>query len=90
MLTVHEQTFEMHWAGWGAMTPYAERVAQATMLRLLNMRPEEVTRLARSQRAMTTMSAGARIAVEKLLAKRGRPVPYNGVIELRSMACPKE
>lgn len=85
MLTIHDCTFEVRWQGWGAHTPYAERVAQATMLRLLNMEPDEVRKFARSKRSQALMSAGARLAVVSLLAKRGKDVPYKGVMEVASV-----
>lgn len=90
MLTIHDCTFEVRWAGWSKYTPYAEQVSQAVMMRLLNMSPQETMRLARSQRALSAMSLGARLAIEKLLAKRGANVPYNGVIALEVVSCPKE
>lgn len=85
MLTVHDYTFEVSWQGWGAHTPYAERVALATTLRLLNMGPDEVQRLAQSKRLQKMMSNNACLSVQSLLAAHGKLVPYKGVMEVTNV-----
>jgi hypothetical protein len=89
MLTVHDHTFDVRWHGWGALTPYAEKVAMGVMLRVLAMSPEEVRRLGTSKHQQGIMIGGARNAMKKILVSKGKVVPYSGVIELEAFACPK-
>lgn len=89
MLTVHDCTFDVRWSGWGAYTPYAERVAQGVMLTILTMAPDKVRRLAASQQKQADMSLGARIAIDRMLAKKNKATPLKGTIAVEAVTCPK-
>lgn len=82
MLTIHDHTFDLRWRGWGKSTPHIERIAQATFVRMLNMSPAEVRRLATNRRAQASMAQGAKLAAKTLLEKRGQLVPQGGDIVL--------
>ena len=89
MLTVHDHTFEIRWRGWGAHTPYVEKVAMGVMMTILNKSADEVRRLATSKHQQGIMLGGARNALNTMLAKRNAIVPYSGVIELEAFPCRK-
>lgn len=82
MLTVHDCTFEMRWSGWGPYTQLAERTAAGTYLYLLRMPPAQVHKLAKSKRALATMTSGARLTLRQQLEARGAPVPPSATISL--------
>ena len=82
MLTIHDCTFQVSWAGWGVSTIHAERVALGVMLDLMEMGPEAVRRLAQSPAELELTARVARARAASLIARRGRPVPLKAAIVL--------
>ena len=85
MLTIHDCTFQVSWAGWGVSTIHAERVALGVMLDLMEMGPEAVRRLAQSPYELELTGRVARARVASLVARRGRPVPLKAAIVLEAL-----
>lgn len=85
MLTIHDCTFQVSWAGWGVSTLHAERVALSVMLDLMDMSPAAVRRLAQSPYELELTGRVARARVATLIARRGRAVPLKAAIVLEAL-----